>query len=118
MAALSAIAVVLAAASLAPAGSAHLAAPAAGSSMQPAATTVEGARRRPCRRKCGKIQRRLKKCGGLKITLYGSDHDDAWIATPGDDVIATGRGNDTIDGGGGNDVICGGGNRDVVHGGL
>lgn len=56
-------------------------------------------------------------CGGLTITIPGTDGDDSLTGTAGDDVIDGGLGADTIDGLGGDDVICGGGDDDTIVGG-
>lgn len=56
------------------------------------------------------------RCGGLRITKFGTDGNDVIGGTPNRDVILAFGGNDTVHGGGGNDVICGGSGADTIHG--
>ncbi len=55
-------------------------------------------------------------CGGLEITIYGTEGDDVINGTPGNDVIAGLGGDDAINGGDGEDVICGGPGNDTIQG--
>jgi Ca2+-binding RTX toxin-like protein len=55
-------------------------------------------------------------CGGLEVTIVGTDGDDVINGTNGNDVIAGLGGNDTIRGGDGEDVICGGPGDDYIEG--
>jgi Ca2+-binding RTX toxin-like protein len=55
-------------------------------------------------------------CGGLEVTIVGTQGDDVIDGTNGNDVIAGLAGNDTIRGGDGEDVICGGPGDDYIEG--
>ncbi|MFN8075665.1 MAG: calcium-binding protein [Kineosporiaceae bacterium] len=53
-------------------------------------------------------------CGGLTVTIVGTDGPDTLVGTSGNDVIAAGAGDDVINASGGNDVICPGGGNDTI----
>jgi Ca2+-binding RTX toxin-like protein len=55
-------------------------------------------------------------CGGLEVTIVGTNGDDVIDGTDGNDVIAGLAGNDVIRGGDGEDVICGGLGNDYIEG--
>jgi Ca2+-binding RTX toxin-like protein len=55
-------------------------------------------------------------CGGLEVTIVGTNGDDVIDGTDGNDVIAGLGGNDHIRGGDGEDVICGGPGDDLLEG--
>jgi titin len=59
----------------------------------------------------------LGVCGGLPVTIRGSEGPDVIAGTAGADVIQGGGGDDLIRGGDGNDVICGGAGDDILSGG-
>ena len=59
---------------------------------------------------------RALTCGGLEVTLVGTNGDDVIDGTNGHDVIAGLGGNDVIRGGDGEDVICGGAGDDYIEG--
>lgn len=56
------------------------------------------------------------KCGGLVVTIVGTDGDDRIYGTPGDDVIDARGGNDTVIAGAGGDTVCGGDGNDKLSG--
>ena len=56
-------------------------------------------------------------CGGVEVTIEGTDGSDDLRGTPHDDVIAGLGGNDLLEGVGGNDIICGGPGHDTLEGG-
>ena len=55
-------------------------------------------------------------CGGLEVTIVGTNGDDVINGTNGNDVITGLGGNDVIRGGDGEDVICGGSGDDYIEG--
>jgi hypothetical protein len=57
-------------------------------------------------------------CGGLVVTIAGTDGDDLLWGTMGPDVIHAGPGDDVVFGLGGDDVVCGGPGEDVLYGGT
>ncbi len=58
-----------------------------------------------------------RTCGGLPVTIQGTDQSETLEGTPDNDVIDGQGGNDVIRGRGGNDVLCGGDGRDRLFGG-
>jgi len=57
-------------------------------------------------------------CGGLPVTITGTDGDDTIIGTAGPDVISALGGNDIVRGLNGHDIICGGPGNDHLNGGA
>src|SRR5436853_4015082 len=57
-------------------------------------------------------------CGGLTVTIVGTNGNDTINGTAGVDVIAGLGGDDTIQGLGGDDRICGGAGNDTLIGGT
>ena len=55
-------------------------------------------------------------CGGLAVTIVGTNGPEVIVGTPGNDVIAGLGGDDEIYGGDGEDVICGGTGDDYIEG--
>lgn len=57
------------------------------------------------------------KCGGVNVTICGTEGDDVLLGTAGNDVMAGFGGDDTLYGLDGNDILCGGAGDDVLIGG-
>ena len=56
------------------------------------------------------------RCGGKKVTRFGTERADRITGTKRRDVIATLGGNDLVHGLGGSDIICAGAGKDRVFG--
>jgi hypothetical protein len=56
-------------------------------------------------------------CGGVAVTIFGTEGDDILAGGAGSDVIAGFGGNDIITGGAGDDIICAGPGADIVNAG-
>jgi Ca2+-binding RTX toxin-like protein len=57
------------------------------------------------------------RCGGQRVTMFGTPDSDDITGSAGGDVIKTFAGNDTVSAGDGDDLICAGKGDDVVDGG-